>query len=94
MLVVVGPEEMGRVFHLDEGTYLLGRSEAADFRLSLETISRKHARITVEDDTVTIQDLGSRCGTFVDNRRVESSKVKPGSRIVVGGIMLKLVGAA
>lgn len=91
-LIVVGPEESGRKFILTEGRHLLGRAPEADLRLSLETVSRRHAIFVVQGDHVTIEDLGSRVGTFVNGRRVVTPCGVPvGARIVIGGITMKLV---
>ncbi|MBK9260406.1 MAG: FHA domain-containing protein [Polyangiaceae bacterium] len=90
-IIVVGPEDSGRTFELVDGRYLLGRAPEADIRLSLETISRRHALIVVQGDQVTIEDLGSRVGTFVNGRRVTSCSLPAGARIVCGGITMKLL---
>lgn len=91
-LIVVGPEDSGRKFSLTEGRHLLGRAPEADLRLSLETVSRRHAIFVVHGDHVTIEDLGSRVGTFVNGRRITTSCGLPvGARIVIGGITMKLV---
>ncbi len=90
-LIVVGPEDSGRTFHLADGRHLLGRAPEAELRFSLETISRRHALFSVDGEHVTITDLDSRVGTFVNGRRVTSCALPPGARIVVGGLTLKLV---
>jgi pSer/pThr/pTyr-binding forkhead associated (FHA) protein len=90
-LIVVGPEDSGRTFPLGDGRYLLGRSPEADLRFTLETISRRHALIVVRGDQVTIEDLDSRVGTFVNGRRVTSCNLPSGARIIVGGITMRLV---
>lgn len=90
-LIVVGPEDSGRTFNLGEGRHLLGRAPESDLRLSLETVSRRHALFVVQGDHVTIEDLGSRVGTFVNGRRVTSCSLPAGARIVIGGITMKLV---
>ncbi|MCK6683653.1 MAG: ATP-binding protein [Thermoanaerobaculia bacterium] len=47
--------------------------------------SRIHARINREDETVTVEDLNSRFGTFLNGQRVvEISPVRPGDQIVIG----------
>lgn len=92
-LIVVGPEDSGRTFQLGNGRHLLGRSSEAQIHFTLETISRRHALIIVEGENVTITDLDSRVGTFVNGRRVTSCTLPSGARIVVGGITLKLVKA-
>jgi len=91
-LVVVGPEYMGRTFNIGEGRHVLGRAPESDLRFLLETVSRRHALFVVRGDSVTIEDLGSRTGTFVNGRRIETSCSLPsGARIVIGGITMKLV---
>jgi pSer/pThr/pTyr-binding forkhead associated (FHA) protein len=88
-LVVAAPG--GDRYHLRDGRYLLGRSPEADLRFTLETVSRRHALFVVCGDQITIEDLDSRVGTFVNGRRVTSCSLPSGARIVVGDITLKLI---
>ena len=90
-IVVVGPEDGGRTFDLRNGQHVLGRGPEADLRFSLETISRRHALFVVQDDQITIEDLGSRVGTFVNGRRITSCSLPMGARIVIGGVTMRLV---
>lgn len=90
-LIVVGPEDSGRTLDLPEGQHVLGRAVDADIRFSLETISRKHAVFVVSGEQVTLEDLGSRTGTFVNGQRIASCILPPGARIVIGGITMKLI---
>ena len=90
-IIVVGPEDSGRTFDLRDGRHLLGRAPEADLRFSLETISRRHALFVVDGDHITIEDLGSRIGTFVNGKRVTSCSLPIGARIVIGGLTMKLV---
>ncbi len=55
---------------LKPGGNLVGRGSSADIRIDLSEVSRSHARIVVEGGTVTIEDLGSKNGTFVNGRRI------------------------
>ncbi len=90
-IIVVGPEDAGRTFKLENGQYVLGRGPEADFRFSLETISRRHALFVVQGDRITIEDLGSRVGTLVNGRRITSCSLPMCARIVIGGLTMKLV---
>lgn len=59
----------------------LGALEEASF------VSRKHAKIVLEEDVYRIQDLGSSNGTFVlkdDFHRVEDEVIKDGDTIALG----------
>lgn len=59
----------GRVT-LAAGEYTIGRDAAADVVLDSTTVSRQHARLRVSGAGVTLEDLGSKNGTFVGDRRV------------------------
>lgn len=56
---------------LAEGENMVGRGHEADVCIPVSQISRRHARVVVEGSRVTIEDLGSRNGTFVRGRAVE-----------------------
>ncbi|MEQ1935799.1 MAG: FHA domain-containing protein [Fimbriimonadaceae bacterium] len=50
-------------------------------------ISRKHAKLTIEDDAWKLSDLGSSNGTFIlrsDFERVESCDLEDGSEFALG----------
>jgi DNA-binding winged helix-turn-helix (wHTH) protein len=55
---------------LGEGEYLVGRDPAVQVVIDSTTVSRRHAAIRVTASEVTIEDLGSRNGSFVCGRRV------------------------
>jgi hypothetical protein len=59
-----------REIPLRAGENLLGRAPDATLRLRDERVSRQHARILVLGETVTLEDLGSRNGTFHRGERV------------------------
>jgi DNA-binding winged helix-turn-helix (wHTH) protein len=59
------------VFVLRPGENVLGRSEQASVRIDAPGVSRRHARIVVTNDRATIEDLESKNGTFVAERRLE-----------------------
>ncbi|MFY9552392.1 MAG: FHA domain-containing protein, partial [Thermoanaerobaculia bacterium] len=74
---------------LTEGENVLGRDPAAVVWIDLKSVSRLHARIVVADGAATIEDLGSRNGTYVDGNRVEApAKLADGSRIKIGAAKL------
>src|SRR5258708_5931566 len=55
----------------DRGRFTIGRGSAADWLVSDSTISRLHAAITV-DESVAIEDLRSRNGVSIGERRIGS----------------------
>lgn len=72
---------------------IIGRSSELDIVLVEDMVSRKHAKITLSAGKITIEDLGSTNGTFVNGEKVKSSRLKEGDRILVGTSILKLVKA-
>lgn len=93
------PEDLGKLvtpdgtreFVLKPGENSVGR-ENAGILLTHNTVSRRHAKITVQDGHVSVVDLGSTNGTFVDGRRLtgdESVEVKDGSELMFGSVTVK-----
>jgi pSer/pThr/pTyr-binding forkhead associated (FHA) protein len=57
-------------FAFDHGSYVIGRLDECDIVLPSSSVSRKHARIFIENDRCYIEDLGSANGVIVDGQRV------------------------
>lgn len=72
---------------------IIGRSSELDIVLVEDMVSRKHAKITMQGGKITIEDLGSTNGTFVNGEKVKAQRLKEGDRILVGTSILKLVKA-
>lgn len=60
----------GREVALYEGENLLGRSHEAVLWIDDSSVSRRHAVLRVEDDGASLQDCGSRNGTYVHGERI------------------------
>ena len=70
---------------LRPGEHAVGRTREATVRIDDPSVSRRHAQITVAPNRVTLQDLGSKNGTYLNERRVHAVEVlADGDRIVVG----------
>jgi hypothetical protein len=54
-------------------------------------VSRKHARIWIEDGQVNLEDFGSTNGTFVNGEKISRAVVNRGDRILIGTSIMKLV---
>jgi DNA-binding winged helix-turn-helix (wHTH) protein len=74
---------------LEEGEYVLGRDPDVEIYLDAPKVSRRHARITIAASRATIEDLGSKNGTFVADQRVDGSRaIGHGDVITVGSVKL------
>ncbi|MFT3698954.1 MAG: AgmX/PglI C-terminal domain-containing protein [Kofleriaceae bacterium] len=73
----------------------LGKVPSAHLKLDDETVSRMHAIIEVNGPgDVSIIDLGSTKGTFVNGQKVNKAKLQSGDVIVVGETKIELaIGA-
>jgi DNA-binding NtrC family response regulator/pSer/pThr/pTyr-binding forkhead associated (FHA) protein len=52
------------------GDVVIGRSETADLRIDHGAVSRRHARLMLEGDIVSVLDLGSHNGTYVNHGKI------------------------
>jgi DNA-binding winged helix-turn-helix (wHTH) protein len=72
-----------RSYPLLEGENLIGRDEKATVLIDAPGISRLHARITIAGQIATVEDLGSKNGTFVGTRRINApTAVREGDPLV------------
>jgi DNA-binding winged helix-turn-helix (wHTH) protein len=75
----------GREHALCDGEHVVGRDEDLAVTLNSPTVSRRHARIVVEGGVATLNDLGSKNGTYVCGQPVSSTvQLADGDRIRIG----------
>jgi pSer/pThr/pTyr-binding forkhead associated (FHA) protein len=72
---------------------VIGRANELEMVLVEDMVSRKHAKIGVSAGKITIEDLGSTNGTFVNGEKVKTARLKEGDRILIGTSILKLIKA-
>ena len=72
LLMVQDGPLAGREFRLDREAITLGRGEECDFVVPDRQISRVHLRVRREATGYFLEDLGSKNGTFVNGRQVQS----------------------
>jgi DNA-binding winged helix-turn-helix (wHTH) protein len=59
-----------REITLDQGENLIGRDREAIVWIDDESVSRRHARISVGPEGATIEDLGSKNGTYLGGKKI------------------------
>src|SRR5262245_11402547 len=77
----------------DSGEMLVGRSGDVQIVLSEDMVSRRHARIAYDGNKITIEDLGSTNGTFVNGEKIKRCDLKEGDRVLIGSSIFKVVYA-
>jgi DNA-binding winged helix-turn-helix (wHTH) protein len=79
----------GRELPLREGVNVLGRDASADVQIDDTTVSRKHAAIDIRPDGVTIEDLSSKNGTFLDGVKLAvPSPLHENQTVVLGDVSI------
>jgi len=79
----------GRALPLVDGENVIGRDEDAEVRVDRSTVSRRHARVVVSAAGATLEDLGSKNGTWVDGTRVTApAALRDGAVVKVGAVAL------
>ena len=74
---------------LSDGEYVLGRDPDLELFVDAPDVSRHHARIRIAGEAATIEDLDSKNGTYVAQRRVQATApLLDGDSIRVGSVQL------
>lgn len=75
----------GRDFPLNEGRFTIGRSEECQLCLDDPVASRQHAAVLLKNGVISVEDLGSRNGVFLNETRIDGQlAIKHGDRIRIG----------
>ncbi len=78
-----------RAVTLPLGTLRLGRAEDNEICLADIGVSRRHARIVIDERGVVFEDSGSGNGSWFNNRRVQSHQVMDGDEISIEPFVLR-----
>ncbi len=82
-------ERPGRLLRLTPGsTRTVGRGPLADFIVESPLVSRVHCRLVATASELTVDDLESTNGTFVNTKRVVTSPLRDGDRLRLGRLEL------
>jgi pSer/pThr/pTyr-binding forkhead associated (FHA) protein len=86
-LVISEGKEAGREFVFDQDSVLIGRTSECDVILYDPGVSRRHARIYVENGQFFVEDVGSSNGTQVNGELVKKQSLKDGDSISLGPVV-------
>lgn len=91
-LIVTRGGTAGARFALAEAEVTIGRHPDSTIFLDDVTVSRRHARVTRDDQgQYTLHDAGSLNGTYLDGERVEHAPLREGAQVQVGRFRLVFV---
>ena len=84
ILSLLNDETKSSSWLLTNGIHKIGRLESKEIILDDITVSRNHAFISVDDETVTISDEKSTNGIFVNGKLTDESVLMSGYRVQIG----------
>ena len=83
-LVVERGPRAGLTYVLGDGETVAGRSDNVDIFLGDVSVSRLHARFMVDDNGLSVEDLRSTNGTYVNAERHDKAYLQPGDEVIIG----------
>lgn len=85
VLIVTRGPDVGERFFLDQQETKAGRSPESEIFLDDITVSRHHAKFSMRENQMIIEDEGSLNGTYVNRTLVDGSTVlRPGDEVQIG----------
>ena len=82
-LIPADPEAMSSL-SLDRYPVVLGRGDEVDYQIEDRFLSRCHCQFDCGDGVVTVRDLYSRHGTFVNESRIQEVVLTSGDTLRIG----------
>ena len=74
---------------LEPGETIIGRDPGTAVFIDDRSVSRRHARILISDDGAILEDLASKNGTFVQERKVEApTPLSDGDKLRIGTVAM------
>ncbi len=84
-LVVLAGAKKGASVPIKKSSFVIGRSKECALRAGSEAISRKHCELAQNESGISVRDLGSRNGTYVNDEKIEGTiELTHGDRLRIG----------
>ncbi len=88
--IITSDTQAGTVVEI-RGSVVLGRSDEADVLLEDPYASGFHLRFTFEEERLSVQDLGTTNGTYVNGRRITApTQLSKGDTVQVGKTIMEV----
>ena len=92
-LVIIEGANVGSLISIGDVPVTLGREPSNFVVLNTVGVSRRHAVVRKEGDDITIEDLGSKNGTFVNREPISKLILGDGDLVFIGAATLKFLSA-
>ena len=91
LLVIKEGPSAGKIYPLEGVDILIGREASSTIQIDSPGVSRKHARLTYQNNQYLLQDLDSSNGTFLNGEQIVKTWPLNNGDIISIGRMIKLV---
>jgi pSer/pThr/pTyr-binding forkhead associated (FHA) protein len=83
-LMLVTEDGKQREIPLNRPVQVIGRQTDCQIRIPTSAVSRHHCELTVHENRVSVRDLGSSNGTYVNRKRITQQELAPGDLLSLG----------
>jgi two-component system response regulator AtoC len=70
---------------------VVGRALPSTLRIPDKRLSREHARFSLRDTRILVEDLGSTNGTWIQGRRIKSEEIEIGDEVLLGHLTAEVL---
>jgi predicted Zn finger-like uncharacterized protein len=89
-IAVIKGARAGYIYHIEKPYILVGRGKV-DLIIPDKEVSRKHIAIEFRNKRITLRDLGSTNGTFIDNEKISITELSEQIEFRIGKTTLMLI---
>ena len=89
-LILFKKDGTQRAFPLSSEVTIIGRRHDCDLRIPLLPVSRRHCQLSKNNESLKIRDLGSRTGTFLNEKKIDDTAARAGDYIRIGPLTFML----
>lgn len=80
-LVLLKKNGLHKFFSLPSSVTVIGRRHSCDLCIPLMSVSRKHCQLNYDEGVLKVRDLGSRNGTYLNDKRIDEAVIQAGDSI-------------
>ena len=83
-LVLLRADGRRKNFALPRGITVVGRGRDCDFRIAVNSVSKRHCQLDYSNGSLRIRDIGSRNGTYINGKPIEEAVIGAGDTVKMG----------